>query len=73
MVGFCGLSLVAGDRLTLRTVSDERTASRAFMPMAAIVLAFTLVGLVVLSLPMGMRHGSRTTEERRVSCERLGS
>ena len=57
-MGFFGLSLVAGDRLTLRTVSDERTASRAFLPMAAIVLAFTLVGLVVLSLPMGMRHGS---------------
>lgn len=58
VVGFFGLSLVAGDRLTLRTVSDMRTASRAFLPMAAIVLAFTLVGVVVLSLPMGMRHGS---------------
>jgi hypothetical protein len=52
------LSLVAGHRLTLRTYSDARTASRAFLPMAANVLAFTLVGLVVLSLPMGIRHGS---------------
>ena len=58
MVGFSGLSLVAGDRLTLRTVSDERPARCAYLPMAAIVLAFTLVGLAVLSLPMDMRHGS---------------
>ena len=58
VVGFFGLSLVAGDWLTLRTVSDERPARRAFLPMAAIVLAFTLVGLAVLSLPMDMRHGS---------------
>ena len=57
VVGFFGLSLVAGDRLALRIVSDVRTASRAYLPMAAIVLAFTLMGLVVLSLPMGMRHG----------------
>ena len=56
VVGFFGLSLVAGDRLTLRIFSDARTASRAYLPMAAIVLAFTLVGLVVLSLPMDMRH-----------------
>jgi hypothetical protein len=58
VVAFFGLSLVAGHRLTLRTYPDARSASRAFLPMAAIVLGFTLVGLVVLSLPMGMRHGS---------------
>ena len=57
VVGFFGLSLVAGDWLTLRIFSDARTASRAHLPMAAIVLAFTLMGLVVLSLPVGMRHG----------------
>jgi ferredoxin len=58
LVAFFGLSLVAAHRLTLRTYLDARAASRAFLPMAAIALAFTLVGLVVLSLPMGMRHGS---------------
>ena len=58
VVAFFGLSLVAGHRLALRTYPDARTASRAFLPMAGIALVFTLVGLVVLSLPMGMRHGS---------------
>jgi ferredoxin len=58
VVAFFGLSLVAGHRLTLRTYPDARSASRAFLPMMAVALAFTLVGLVVLSLPMGMRHGS---------------
>ena len=58
VVAFFGLSLVAGHRLTLRTYPDARAASRAFIPIAGIALAFTLVGLVVLSLPMGMRHGS---------------
>jgi hypothetical protein len=55
---FFGLSLVVGHRLTLRTYPDAGTASRAFLPMAGVALVFTLVGLVVLSLPMGMRHGS---------------
>jgi ferredoxin len=58
VVAFFGLSLVAGHRLTLRAYPDARAASRAFLPMAGIALAFTLVGLIVLSLPMGMRHGS---------------
>jgi TRAP-type C4-dicarboxylate transport system permease small subunit len=58
VVAFFGLSLVAGHRLTLRTYPDARSASRAFLPMMAVALAFTLVGLVVLSLPMDMRHGS---------------
>jgi hypothetical protein len=58
VVAFFGLSLVAGHRLALRTYPDAQTASRAFLPLAGIVLAFTLVGLIVLSLPMGMRHGS---------------
>jgi hypothetical protein len=58
VVAFFGLSLTAGHRLTLRTYPDARTASRVFGPLAAIVVAFTLVGLVILTLPMGMRHGS---------------
>ena len=40
-----------------RTYPDAQTASRAFLPMAGIILV-TIVGLIVLSLPMGMRHVS---------------
>jgi hypothetical protein len=58
VVAFFGLSLVVAHRLALRTYPDRRTASRAFLPMAGLALAFTLLGLVVLSLPMAMRHGS---------------
>jgi hypothetical protein len=41
-----------------RTYPDAQTASRAFLPLAGIIRAFTLLGLIVLSVPMGMRHGS---------------
>jgi hypothetical protein len=58
VTGFFGLALVAGHRLARRLYPDARTASRAFVPMAGLALAFTLLGLLVLSLPMAMRHGS---------------
>jgi hypothetical protein len=35
----------------------RRRATR-FLPMAGIILVVTIVGLIVLSLPMGMRHVS---------------
>ena len=57
VVGFFVLSLVAGHRLSLRVYPDSHTASRAFVPMAALALLFTLAGIVLLNLPMGMRHG----------------
>lgn len=57
VVGFFVLSLVAGHRLSLRVYPDPRTASRAFVPMAALALLFTLAGIVLLNQPMGMRHG----------------
>ncbi len=41
-----------------RTYPDAQTASHAFLPMAGIILVFTIVDLIVLSLPMGMRHVS---------------
>jgi len=50
--------LAAGHRLALRAYPDARTASRAFIPVAGLALVFTLADLVVLSLPMGMRHGT---------------
>ena len=57
VVGFFVLSLVAGHRLSLRVYPDPRTASRALVPMAALAVLFTLAGIVLLNLPMGMRHG----------------
>ncbi len=57
VVGFFVLSLRAGHRLSLRVYPDPRTASRAFVPMAALALVFTLAGIVLLNQPMGMRHG----------------
>ncbi|MBI1737386.1 MAG: 4Fe-4S binding protein, partial [Candidatus Rokubacteria bacterium] len=41
IVGFFGLSLVAGHRLALRMYPDSRAASRALLPFAALSLAFT--------------------------------
>ena len=57
VVGFFALSLVAGHRLSVRVYGDPRTASRALVPMAVLSLLFTLAGIVLLNLPMGMRHG----------------
>ena len=38
-------------------VSCLGVAVRAFMPMAMLSLIFTVVGIVLLNQPMGMRHG----------------
>ena len=57
LVGFFVLSLIAGYRLALRAYRDPRIAGRAFMPMAMLSLIFTVVGIVLLNQPMGMRHG----------------
>jgi ferredoxin len=57
LVGFFVLSLVAGHRLSLRTYADPWAASRALAPMVALSLVFTVAGVVLLSQPMGMRHG----------------
>jgi hypothetical protein len=57
VVGFFALSLFAGHRLALRAYPDPRTASRALLPMAVVSFVFTVAGIVLLNLPMGMRHG----------------
>jgi 4Fe-4S binding protein len=57
LVAFFVLSLVVGYRLALRAYADPRAAGRAFAPMAALSLLFTVAGVVLLNLPMGMRHG----------------
>jgi len=57
LVGFFVVSLVAGHLLALRVYPDPRAASRALLPLAALALLFTVVGIVLLNQPMGMRHG----------------
>ena len=56
VVAFYALSLVAGHRLALRTYADARVASRALVPLAVLSLLFTILGIVLLNQPMGMRH-----------------
>jgi hypothetical protein len=56
VVTFYALSLVAGHRLALRTYADARVASRALVPLALLSLVFTILGIVLLNQPMGMRH-----------------
>jgi len=56
VVALFTLSLVAGHRLSVRVYPDARTAGRALAPMAVLSLAFTVLGIVLLSQPMGMRH-----------------
>ncbi len=56
LVAFFILSLVAGHRLTAGAYPDARTAGRALVPMALLAFVFTAAGIVLLSLPMGMRH-----------------
>jgi 4Fe-4S binding domain len=57
LVGFFVLSLLAGHRLALRAFPDPRAAARAFAPLAVLSALFTIAGIVLLNLPMGMRHG----------------
>jgi hypothetical protein len=58
LVGFFGVSLLAGHRLALRLYGEPRTAARALVPLAALSLVFTVAGILLLNQPMGMRHGS---------------
>jgi hypothetical protein len=57
VVGFFGLALFAGHRLSLRLHADRVVASRALVPFAALAFTFTVVGIWLLNQPMGMRHG----------------
>jgi len=57
IVGFFVVSLVAGHRLSGSAYADPRAAGRAFVPMAALSCVFTVAAIVLLNLPMGVRHG----------------
>jgi len=57
VIGFFLLSLTVGYRLSTSAYADPRAASRAFLPMATLSCLFTAAALVLLSQPMGMRHG----------------
>ena len=58
LAGFFVLSLVTGHRLAGRAYGDGRVAARAMVPMVALAFAFTALGIVLLSLPMGLRHAT---------------
>lgn len=51
------LSVLAGHRLSLRAYADRRIALRAVIPFAVLAFAFAVLSIVLLQLPMGMRHG----------------
>jgi hypothetical protein len=57
VAAFFLLSLLAGRRLSLRAYPDPGSASRAFAPMALLSFVFAVAGILLLSQPMGMRHG----------------
>lgn len=50
-------SRFVGYRLALRAYPDAQITSRAFVPMAMLSLGFTVIGILLLNHPMGMRHG----------------
>jgi hypothetical protein len=50
------LSLRAGRRLSLGLYPDAARAGRAALPMTLLALAFTVLGIVLLAQPMGLRH-----------------
>ncbi len=57
VVGFFVLLLVAGRRLSLKVYPDPLVASRAMIPLVTLSLIFTVIGVILLNQPMGMRHG----------------
>jgi hypothetical protein len=56
-VGFFALTLTTGHRLAARVYADRGAARRAVVPFAILAVMFTVVGIVLLQQPMGMRHG----------------
>lgn len=57
VVSLFAVSLLAGHRRSLPVYADRVAAGRALVPFAVLSLVFTLVGIVVLNQPMGLRHG----------------
>ena len=56
VVGFFGVSLLAGHRLALAVYTDRRVAGRAVVPFVLLALLFMAAGLALLGQPMAMRH-----------------
>jgi len=57
VAGFFALTLTTGHRLAVRVYADRRAASRAVVPFVILAVVFTVVSIVLLQQPMGMRHG----------------
>jgi hypothetical protein len=57
LVLFFALALKVGHRVSLGAYADAATASRALIPFIVLAFLFTAAGVVLLNLPMGMRHG----------------
>ena len=57
LAGFA-VSLAAYERLSTRWQKERPVAGNALIPFVALSLLFTLVNLVLLNQPMGMRHGT---------------
>lgn len=57
VVGFFALTLTTGHRLAARVYTDRRAASRAVVPFVVLAVVFTVVSILLLQQPMGMRHG----------------
>jgi polyferredoxin len=51
------LSLVAGHRIAARLYAEPHAAVRAAVPVALLALGVTVVNVLLLAQPMGMRHG----------------
>jgi len=56
LAGFA-LSLAAYERLAVQWHTERPATAKALLPFIAVSLLFTLINLVLLNQPMGMRHG----------------
>jgi hypothetical protein len=57
LVGFFALALTTGQRLAARVYPDRGAGRRAVIPFVVLAVVFTVVGIVLLQQPMGVRHG----------------
>ncbi|OGQ82674.1 MAG: hypothetical protein A3F90_19195 [Deltaproteobacteria bacterium RIFCSPLOWO2_12_FULL_60_19] len=57
ILGGFALSVAAYERLTAKTGVAQSAGGKALIPFVVASLLFTLVNLVLLNQPMGMRHG----------------
>ena len=57
MLGFYGVALYAGYRLSLNSYKEKDVAFRAFVPMAVLSFVLMMANIYLLNLPMAPRHG----------------